>query len=113
MNPGGRTAVIPGVTELSKPDMTPDLRPYTTLLRALLSRRLTPTEFQATFVPLFMRDTVWRPQEIYEILNDTFLAAEALTPGASPNSSYAVTEEQLYHVVEDSLRRLNEAVDPG
>ena len=93
--------------------MTPDLRPYTTLLIALLSRRLTPTEFQATYVPLFKGDTVWRPQEIYEILNGIFLAAEALAPGASPIDPYAVTEEQLYQVAQDGLRHLEEVVDPG
>jgi self-protective colicin-like immunity protein len=93
--------------------VTPDLRPYTTLLVALLSRRLTPTEFQAIFVPLFKKDTVWRPQEIYEVLNDIFLAAEALKPDASPADPFAVTEEQLYQVAQQGLRRLEEVVDPG
>lgn len=92
--------------------MTPDLRPYMTLLAAFLSRRLTATEFQAIFVPLFKGDDVWRPQEIYEVLNGIFLSAEALKPCADPTDPYAVTEEQLYRVTHEGLRRLEEVVDP-
>jgi hypothetical protein len=92
--------------------VTPDLRPYVTLLLAFLSGRLTPTEFQAIFVPLFKRDDVWRPQEVYEALNGIFLSAEALKPCAAPTDPYAVTEEQLYRVAQEGLRRLEEVVDP-
>jgi Bacterial self-protective colicin-like immunity len=86
--------------------MTPDLRPYVTLLSALLSNRLNPVEFQAILVPLFKGDNVWRPQNIYDTLNEIFLAAEAFTPDASEGNPYTVTEEQLHHVAEEGLRRL-------
>jgi hypothetical protein len=88
--------------------VTPDLQPYVTLLTAFLSRRLTSAEFQDVFIPLYQGDPVSRPQEIYEMLNDVFLAAEALTA----DDPYAVTEEQLYEIAQKNLRRLK-AVDSG
>ena len=93
--------------------MTPDLRPYVTLLSALLSNRLNPVEFQAIFVPLFKGDNTWRPQHIYDTLNEIFLAAEAFTPDTSEGNPYTVTEEQLHHVAEEGLKRLGEMINPG
>ena len=91
--------------------MTPDLRPYVTLLKAMLSNRLTPAEFQAIIIPLFKNDTIWRPPEIYGYLNSIFLAAEAFTLDAQPEYPYAVTEEQLRQIAAEVLKNLEEAVD--
>lgn len=84
----------------------PDLVPYVTLLNLFLSRRLTPAEFQDILIPLFKRDPVSRSKEIYEALNDVFLAAEALTA----DDPYRVSEEELYGIAENSLRCLNKAI---
>jgi len=93
--------------------MTPDLRPYATLLTAFLSRRIEPTEFQDIMIPLFKNDTYWRPQEIYETLNEIFEAAEAFEPNASAGDPYEMTEDQLYSIAETGLRRLKDVADPA
>jgi hypothetical protein len=95
--------------------MTPDLRSYDTLLTALLSRRLTPAEFQAVLLPLFKGDQLMRPPEIYDLLNEVFLAAEAYHPVKTASDRYAITEAELREIADRVLRRLREVVDaePG
>jgi hypothetical protein len=86
--------------------VTPDLRAYEILLVALTSRRLSPSEFQGVFVPLFKGDQLSRPPDIYDLLNEVFLAAEEYYEDTTGVSEYAVSEEQLYEIVERVLKRL-------
>jgi len=90
--------------------VTTDLRAYVVLLAAMLSRRLSPEEFQAVLVPLFKSDQLIRPPEIYNLLNEVFLAAEAYQPDPELAGDYAVTGEELYAIADAVHSRLEEVV---
>ena len=93
--------------------VTPDLRAYAVLLTALLSRRLSPDEFQAVLVPLFKGDQLMRPPEIYDLLNRVFLAAEAYQPVSEIAGDCAVTGEELYAIADEVRSQLEEVVRAG
>ena len=92
--------------------MTPDLQPYVVLLSSLVAGRLAPTEFQAVFVALFKSDQLWRPGEVYEILNEMFLTTEAYGPEIA-SSPYRVTEHELCEAAATTIRRIHEVVNTG
>jgi hypothetical protein len=90
--------------------MSSDLRPYYVLLVAFSAKRITSREFQTLFVALFKNDQTTRSHDVYTILNDVFLVAEAFEPVDAPGP-YAVNEAQLDLVAEHGLRRLDEIID--
>jgi hypothetical protein len=55
----------------------PSLSDYLRLLEDFTSQRLSARDFERTYLRMFKGDTIIRPGEEYEILNDLFSAADA------------------------------------
>jgi hypothetical protein len=86
--------------------LSPDLLPYSVLLSSFLDGRLNPVELQVLLVTLFKNDQVVRPHEVYEPLNDLFLAAEAYETNPDNRDRYTVDEDELYRVATSVQDRL-------
>lgn len=86
--------------------MNYELKPYLALIDALLEGRLSIDDFQSILLPLFKRDPLQRPQEIYDPLNDLFVAAETYDAEFPLPPGFATEAEELLSVARVSKSRL-------
>jgi hypothetical protein len=79
---------------------------YKDLIQLFISRAISASEFERSYLRMFKDDPTIRPEFEYEILNGLFGEVDAFSPGPALRLEGSLNEEQLRSAAESALKAL-------
>jgi len=83
---------------------------YMTLIERFLGRQIHATEFERLYLDQFMNETEWFGEEIFDILQGVFSAADEFCADPRLRSETSLDEEQLREECQAALEKLRDLV---